>query len=75
MQNLSLEEEKLGKGIYMYKNPKDLEARLMIMIGSMKAGNTSRELKRDVRRILDEMLKINYITLKQHKLLYQKTQE
>jgi len=40
------------------------------MIGSIKAGNTSRELKRDVRRILDEMLKINYITLKQHKLLY-----
>ena len=62
MQNLSLEEEILGKEIYVYKNPKDLEARLMIMIGSMKAGNTSRELKRDVRRIHDEMLKINYIT-------------
>ncbi len=54
---------------------RELEARLMIMIGSIKAGNTSRELKRDVRRILDEMLKINYITLKQHRLLYQKTQE
>ncbi len=35
---------------------RELEARLMIMIGSIKAGNTSRELKRDVRRILDEML-------------------
>ena len=83
MQNLSLralargeqssQEEKSGKGIYMYQNPRELEARLMIMIGSIKAGNTSRELKRDVRRILDEMLKINYITLKQHRPLYQKT--
>ena len=27
------------------------------MIGSIKDGNTSRELKRDVRKILDEMLK------------------
>ena len=75
MQNLSLQEEKSGKGIYVYQNPRELEARLMILIGSIKAGNTRRELKRDVRRILDEMLKINYITLKQHKLLYQKTQE
>ena len=74
MQNLSLQEEKSGKGIYMYQNPRELEARLNIMIGSIKAGDTSRELKRDVRRILDEMLKINYITLKQHKL-YQKTQK
>jgi hypothetical protein len=73
MQNLSLEEEKSGKGIYMYQNPRELEAKLMLMIGSIKAGNTSRELKSDVRRILDEMLKINYITLKQHRLLYQKT--
>lgn len=75
IQNMSLQEEKSGKGIYMYQNPKELEAKLMLMIGSMKAGNTSKELKRDVRMILDEMLKINYITLKQHRLLYQKTQE
>jgi hypothetical protein len=40
-----LKKKILGKGIDMYKNPKDIEARLMIMIGSMKAGNTSRELK------------------------------
>jgi len=75
IQNMSLQEEKSGKGIYMYQNPRELEAKLMLMIGSMKAGNTSKELKRDVRMILDEMLKINYITLKQHRLLYQKTQE
>jgi hypothetical protein len=75
IQNMSLQEEKVGKGIHLYQNPKELEAKLMLMIGSMKAGNTSKELKRDVRMILDEMLKINYITLKQHRLLYQKTQE
>jgi len=45
----------------MYKNPRELEAKLMLMIGSMKAGNTSRELESDVRRILDEMLKTNYV--------------
>ncbi len=59
----------------MYQHTKELEAKLMLMIGSMTAGNTSRELKRDARRILYEMLKINYIMLKQHRLLYQKTQE
>ncbi len=63
IQNMSLQEERSGKGIYMYQNPRELEAKLMLMIGSMKVGNTSKELKRDVRMILDEMLKINYITL------------
>ena len=29
MQNLSLQEEKSGKGIYIYQNPRELEARLM----------------------------------------------
>ena len=43
IQNMSLQEEKSGKGIYMYQNPRELEAKLMLIIGSMKAGNTSKE--------------------------------
>jgi hypothetical protein len=71
MHDLSLE-EKRGKGIMLYKDPKELETRLMIMVGSLKAGNTSTELKKDIRSILDEMLNVNYITLKQHRVLYNK---
>ncbi len=72
MHDLSLEEEKRGKGIMFYKDPKELESKLMIMVGNLKAGNTSTELKKDIRSILDEMLSVNYITLKQHRLLYNK---
>ncbi len=71
MHDLSLE-AKRGKGIMLYKDPKELETKLMIMAGSLKAGNTSTELKKDIRSILDEMLSVNYITLKQHRVLYSK---
>ena len=72
MHNLSLEEEKRGKGIMFYKDPKELEPKFMLMVGSLKAGNTSSELKKDIRSVLDEMLNVNYITPKQHRVLYNK---
>ncbi len=71
MHDLSLE-EKRGKGLMFYNNPKELEEKLMLMVGSLKAGNTSAELNKNIRSILDEMQSVNYITLKQHRLLYNK---
>jgi hypothetical protein len=65
-------QEVSGKGVHLYKNPKELEQKLVMMMGSMKAGNTSTELKNDARSIIDEMLNTNYITQKQHKILYNK---
>jgi len=64
--------EKRGKGIMFYQDPKELESKLMIKVGSLKSGNTSTELKEDIRSILDEMISVNYITLKQHRVLYNK---
>jgi hypothetical protein len=61
-----------GTGVFAYSNPKMLEERLQLLAGSVKAGNTSMDIKKEIRSIVDEMLRISTITPRMHKLLYQK---
>lgn len=61
-----------GTGVFAYNNPKMLHNRLQLLSGSVKAGNTSREVKSEIRSIVDEMLRISNITPRIHKMLYQK---
>ena len=68
----AVKSKKVGKGILPYSDPKSLESKLVLMVGSLRAGNTSTELKRDIQSILDELLNINHMTLKQHRILYRK---
>ena len=63
--------KKEGKGIF-YNDPKQLEDRLALLNGSINAGNTSTEMKSEIRSIVDELLRIKYICPKMHSLLYQK---
>lgn len=63
---------KTGKGLFVYKTPGELQEKLALMVGSIRAGNTSSELKNDMRAILDEMLENNYIDHKLHEKFYNK---
>lgn len=63
---------KTGKGVFAYKNPKEIEERLQVVLGSMTAGNNSKELKGEARSLLDELLEIKQILPNIHKRFYQK---
>ena len=66
------EEEIQGTGVFVYQKPEDLMNRLVLLNGSVQAGNTSQELKKEIRVILDEMMNKQYINPKIHDLLYKK---
>ena len=73
MERDATPELKTGKGLVaFYTNPKELEDKLLIKLGSLRAGNTSTVLKNDIRTIFDEMLDINYIAPKIHKSVFSK---
>ena len=61
-----------GSGIFHYSNPRMLEDRLHLLSGSIKAGNTSNNIREEMRSIVDELLRIAKITPKMHMLLYKK---
>jgi multidrug efflux pump subunit AcrA (membrane-fusion protein) len=63
---------KTGKGLFVYKTPGELQEQLALMVGSIRAGNTSSALRNDMRAILDEMLEINYIDPGLHEKFYNK---
>jgi hypothetical protein len=63
---------KIGKGLFVYKTARELQEQLALMVGSVRAGNTSSELRNDMRSILDEMLEINYIDPSLHERFYVK---
>lgn len=63
---------KTGKGLFVYKTPGELQEKLALIVGSIRAGNTSSELRNDMRAILDEMLENNYIDHKIHEKFYNK---
>ena len=67
-------ENKTGKGLFAYKTPQDLEGRLELLVGSYYAGNTSLELRKEIRSILDEMYKIGSIPPHIHKRFFVKFQ-
>ena len=67
-------ENKTGKGLFAYKTPQDLESRLELLVGSYYAGNTSLELRKEIRSILDEMYKIGSIPPHIHKRFFVKFQ-
>ncbi len=66
------EVEKTGSGVFAYNSPSMLDERLYLLAGSVRAGNTSKEIKGEMRSIVDEMFRIQKITPKMHKMLYQK---
>lgn len=62
-----------GKGIWKTcSSNKELEARLLLLLGSMKSGNTSKAMKREAGDILDKLLEVNYITSNMHSKFYLK---
>jgi hypothetical protein len=67
-------ENKTGKGLFAYKTPRDLESRLELLVGSYYAGNTSLQLRKEIRSILDEMYKIGSIPPHIHKRFFVKFQ-
>lgn len=63
---------KRGKGVFVYNNPQELENRIGLVIGSIRAGNTSIELRKELRSLLDEMLEKGYMGLNIHEKYYSK---
>lgn len=61
-----------GKGVFAYNDPCDLENRIGLVIGSIRAGNTSIELRNELRALLDEMLKKGYMGSNIHQKFYTK---
>ncbi len=67
-------QKRSGKGLFAYRTPQDLENRLELLIGSYYAGNTSLELRKQIRSILDEMYKIGSIPSHIHQRFFVKFQ-
>ena len=65
-------EDKTGKGLFAYKTPQDLEEKLKLLVGSFYSGNTSLELRKQIRSIIDEMYKIRVIPYHLHKKFFDK---
>lgn len=63
---------RIGMGVIAYNDPVELDHRLDILLGSIRAGNNSKEVKDDVRAILDRLLQIDYIPQAIHQKFYQK---
>jgi len=61
-----------GTGIFHYNDATMLENRLQLLSGSIKAGNTSNNIREEMRSIVDELLRIAKITPRIHMLLYKK---
>ena len=57
------------KVIY-YNNPEKLIKKLEVICGSLKAGNTSNEVKNQGISILDELLKLKRITKRIYEKIY-----
>ena len=58
--------------IIFFNNPKQLLNKLEIIIGSMKAGNTSNKIRNTGVSIIDTLLKTSTINKSQHEKLYKK---
>ena len=61
---------KTGTGVFPYKNKEDLESRLSLLAGSIRAGNTSHILKDEMRSILDELLELKALIPAMHERFY-----
>lgn len=61
-----------GGNIIFFNNPKQLIKKLEIIIGSMMAGNTSKEIRDTGVAISDMLLKTSSINKAQHETLYKK---
>lgn len=64
--------QRLGLGVIAYNDPKELDHRLDLLLGSIKAGNNSKDLRDEVRAILDRLLQINYLPQTLHEKFYKK---
>ena len=60
----------IGSSVKYYQDPKQLTARMKILIGSMAAGNSSPVLKNDLSEINDEILRIDAINKSMHEEMY-----
>lgn len=54
---LEAERTKVGSGIKYYNNPEELFDRFEILVGTVRAGNTSRVIRNEASNILDRLLK------------------
>jgi len=64
--------KRFGLGVFSYRDPKELDSRLDVLLGSMQAGNNNNSIRQECRSILDKMLEIDYIPYTIHKKFYQK---
>lgn len=48
-------QETQGKGVFVYKEPKELQDRLSMLVGSIEAGNNNQEIKSEMRSILNKL--------------------
>ena len=60
----------IGSSVMYYQDPKQLEDRLTILVGSMNAGNNIPVLKNDLSQINGELLRIGATDKTMHEKLY-----
>ncbi len=61
---------KSGRGVFAYSDANDLKKRLELIAGSIRAGNTSSELRDGMRAILDELFHLKLILPSVHRRFY-----